>query len=416
MALAALCACAHVAEAPPPPTGARATPRPRSDPPAPPVVRERLRPGETLDGLLARMGLEATRRSEIASALRDHVDLRRLRPGCGVALVQEPGGPLRLAFRTEPEGYLRLQRQAGGAWSVRQAEVPIRVGVEIGGGVVRDSLHQALSGLGRGEELAFAVAEVFQWDIDLMVDPRPGDHVRVVYEVLRLGDAPRDLPPLGDTPLEPGAALGVGRVLAASYSGAVASSDAFWIPATGEGGGDYYDASGDPLRKTFLRSPLHYRRISSGFSHARRNPVTRRVVPHHGVDFAAPTGTPVVATADGRVVAAGWRGALGRCVEIRHPNGFRTIYGHLSRIERGVRRGGQVVQGQVIGFVGATGRATGPHLHYAMKSDGRAVNPLAFRNPPLEPLGPERRPALGVATGRWQPVLAGIRLDTGASS
>lgn len=417
IAALATCACAPRSEAPAPAAspGDRVATAAREQG-SPPARRAVLRAGETLDGLLGRLGLEPGRRSSIAAALAGHLDLRRLRPGAGVAIAAEPGGPQgRVAFRTEPLGYLRLHEQDGG-WSVRRVEVPIRVGVEIGGGVIRDSLYQALEGLGRGNELAFSVAEVFQWDIDLMVDPRPGDHVRVVYEVLRLGEPPSDLPPLGDLPLAAGASLGVGRVLAASYQGKVARTDAFWIPGDSDGNaGDYYDASGDPLRKAFLRSPLNYRRISSRFSHARRNPVTRRVVPHHGVDFAAPTGTPVVATADGRVVAAGWRGALGRCIEIRHPNGFRTIYGHLSRIARGIRRGSRVTQGQVIGRVGATGRATGPHLHYAMKSDGRAVNPLAFRNPPIEPLAPEREPALRVATARWQPVLEGIRLDAGTS-
>ncbi len=387
---------------------------PAADAPAavPQVEREILRRGDTLDAMLARLGIAPDGRAGIVSALRDHIDPRRLRPGVGAALLGDAAtSDGRVSLRYERDSYLRLERNGPG-WSVRRVEVPLRIGVEIDGGVIRDSLHRALAGLGRGTELAIAVSEIFQWEIDLLVDPRPGDHVRVVYEVLRLGKLPADLPPFGDSPLEAGATLGLGRVLAASYEGSRVRSDAFWIHEA-DGSGDYYDAGGEPLRKTFLRSPLNYRRISSGFSRARRNPVTRKVIPHHGVDFAAPAGTPVVATADGRVVFAGWRGPLGRCVELRHPGGFRTLYGHLSRIAKGMRVGARIEQGQLIGNVGATGRATGPHLHYAMKSDGRAVNPLNFRNPPLEPLAPRDRPALDRSMARWLPVLEKVRLVSG---
>jgi murein DD-endopeptidase MepM/ murein hydrolase activator NlpD len=195
-----------------------------------------------------------------------------------------------------------------------------------------------------------------------------------------------------------------GRIVAAAYDGRIAHARAFWVE-NAEGEGSYYDGTGLPLRKTFLKSPLNYRRISSGFSHARRHPITRKVMPHHGVDFAAAPGTPVVATADGRVSSAGWAGALGRTVRLRHGSEYETVYGHLSKIARGVRAGAHVSQNQVIGYVGSSGRATGPHLHYSMLRGGLAINPLRFENPPAQPLPPELLPRLEMAKRRWNPLL-----------
>jgi murein DD-endopeptidase MepM/ murein hydrolase activator NlpD len=159
------------------------------------------------------------------------------------------------------------------------------------------------------------------------------------------------------------------------------------------------------MRKTFLKSPLNYRRISSGFSRARRHPITRRVVPHHGVDFAAARGTPVVAAADGRVISAGWDGPLGRAVRLRHGSEYVTVYGHLKGFANGIRGGSEVHQNQVIGYVGSTGRATGPHLHYTLIHAGRPVDPMRFRNPPVEPLAAELRPRLARAMRVWSPML-----------
>jgi murein DD-endopeptidase MepM/ murein hydrolase activator NlpD len=138
------------------------------------------------------------------------------------------------------------------------------------------------------------------------------------------------------------------------------------------------------------------------------HPVLRKVIPHHGVDFAAPSGTPVVAAADGVITAAGWDGPLGRALRIRHGGDVVTVYGHLSGFARGVAHGAHVRQNQVIGYVGATGRATGPHLHYTMIDRGRPVDPLRFKNPPVEPLSATARPRLEYAMRTWAPLLGGI--------
>jgi murein DD-endopeptidase MepM/ murein hydrolase activator NlpD len=187
----------------------------------------------------------------------------------------------------------------------------------------------------------------------------------------------------------------------------MARSRGFWVEDE-KGVGSYYDDSGRPLRKAFLKSPLNYRRISSGFSRSRKHPVTRKVVPHHGIDFAADPGTPVVATADGKITSAGWDGALGKAVRIKHGSTYETIYGHLQGFAKGIRRGVDIRQNQVIGHVGSTGRATGPHLHYTLRVEGRAINPTTFKNPPAAPLAPELQSRLASNKSNWLPVLQSI--------
>jgi murein DD-endopeptidase MepM/ murein hydrolase activator NlpD len=173
----------------------------------------------------------------------------------------------------------------------------------------------------------------------------------------------------------------------------------------GAQGAGYYDQDGVPLRKAFLRSPLRFTRISSRFSYRRLHPIFKTRRPHLAVDYAAPTGTPVNASADGVVTLAGWWGGLGRAVRLRHANGYETIYGHLSRID--VRRGQRVAQGERIGAVGQTGQATGPHLDYRMKLNGRYVNPLEIQLPPAEPIPQDELAAFAIARDHHLGLLQG---------
>ena len=372
------------------------------------VERLTLGRGGSLATALDRLAVPGEARLPLLEAAGQELDLRRLSPRTGLLAVQNEAGLLRsLAIRTETDRFLRLSVEPGDEGdriSASWIDLPIATAERVERGVVESSVAQALAGAPHGMMLTAEFADVLQWDVDLLVEPRPGDRVRLVYEVRRLGSLPGDLPPFGSETERPGEELSPGRILAASYSGRIASATAYWIEDD-EGGEGYYDAEGRPLRKAFLKSPLNYRRISSGFSNARRHPVTRKVVPHHGVDFAAAPGTPVVATADGRVASAGWDGALGRAVRLRHGSEYVTIYGHLQGIARGVRAGVEIKQNQVIGYVGSTGRATGPHLHYSMVRSGRAINPLRFENPPSEPLPLRLRPRLALAKQKWAPVL-----------
>jgi hypothetical protein len=364
--------------------------------------------GGTLAAALDRLGVPPRLRHPLLEEIGSHIDARRLSPRTGLlARIDEAGDWRDLAVRPEPQRFLRVEigdSPEPVLFSSRWVEMPIEVEIQSVSGVIEDSVAQALADAPDGRVLVPAFADIFQWDVDLLVEPRPGDRVRLVYEVQRMGQLPSGLPEFEGAPSDSGEALGIGRILAASYTGAIARANAFWIEDQG-GQGNYYDVQGRPLRKTFLKSPLNYRRISSRFSRARRNPVTRRVVPHHGVDYAASAGTPVVAAADGRVASAGWDGALGRAVRIRHGSEYVTIYGHLKGFAGGIRRGVEVRQNQVIGYVGSSGRATGPHLHYTVVHGGRPIDPMKMKNPPVEALDPALVPDLRLAVRRWRPLL-----------
>ena len=373
------------------------------------VERSFIGQGGTLAAVCDRVGLDPQLRRLVLDTAGRHLDLRRLSPRTGVSVSRDvTGRAVSLSIRPDPDRFLRLTLPHDDV-ALRAELLPLALEtrVQTVGGVVASSVAQALGHASHSRRLTQAYADIFQWDVDLLVDPRPGDEVKVVYEVETLGDVPADLPGFGDAAVKRGEFVGVGRVLAASYNGANAAATAFWVDGGGTWG-NYYDADGRPLRKNFLRSPLNYRRISSGFSNARRHPVTRRVVAHHGVDFAAASGTPVTATADGRVIRQGWDGALGQAVRLRHGGEYVTVYGHLSGFVRGIAPGVEVLQGQVIGYVGSTGRATGPHLHYTVLKYGRPINPMHMKNPSVDPLEDHMLPWLAESRRQFQPVLEAI--------
>ncbi|HXV77237.1 MAG TPA: M23 family metallopeptidase [Candidatus Polarisedimenticolaceae bacterium] len=365
----------------------------------------------TLAASLDRLDVPVEHRQRLVELASESLELKRLDPRTGLlARIDGEGRWHSLSIRDEPERFLRIE--IGGAagapaYEARRVELPVTTDVRTLSGVIDRSVAQAVAGSPHAVPLVAAFADIFQWDVDLLVEPRKGDRVKIVYELRTLGDPPDDLPEFAGTPREPGEVLAVSRILAASYLGEVAQTHAFWVEGP-DGAGDYYDVDGRPLRKTFLKSPLNYRRISSGFSRARRHPVTRKIVPHHGIDYAAAPGTPVVAAADGRVVSAGWDGALGKAVRIRHGSEYLTVYGHLRAFARGVRRGAEIRQNEVVGYVGSTGRATGPHLHYTMIHRGRPVDPRRIDNPAGEPLDASRFVELELAVRRFA---NGIDLD-----
>jgi murein DD-endopeptidase MepM/ murein hydrolase activator NlpD len=218
----------------------------------------------------------------------------------------------------------------------------------------------------RYDQLALDMADIFTWDVDFNTEVQRGDSFRVAVEALYLD----------------GRFIRYGRILAAEFVNDGRRLEAVFF--SGDSSEGYYRQDGKPLRRAFLRSPLKFTRISSGFSRSRFHPVLGKYRPHLGIDYAAPTGTPVHAAGDGVVTVAGWLGGYGQTVKLRHPNGYETLYGHLSRIL--VKRGQRVTQGMPIGRVGATGLATGPHLDYRMQRAGVYVNPLKIVSPAAEPV------------------------------
>ena len=344
--------------------------------------------GESLAGLLAELGLPAQDRHRISEALARHVEVRRLRPGLRVsALLGEGTSPAALRLDVPGKGQLRLASLQGdwrGDWRAAVASVePRRAEVEI-----RSSVAEALAEAGAPIEVAYRASEVLRWDVDFTRDLRRGDRLSVLYEQLLLDGEP----------------AGVGAVLAVTLENRGRLLEAYRY---GEDG--HYDADGHPLRKMFLRSPLAFStRITSGFSKRRFHPVLKEFRPHWGVDFGAPTGTPVHVTANGVVLSVGWDGGGGRTVKVRHPGGYVTCYLHLSRFAKGLSRGQRVRQNEVVGYVGETGLATAPHLDYRVQHNGRWVNPLSLKSVPAEPLS---RSAM-VAFRAWREQLR-LALRTG---
>lgn len=339
-----------------------------------PPVELTLGRGETLDVLLGRLGLDPTQCAEVAAAFRAHCDLRRLRPGDALTAEMGPGDrPERLELAVHDRGRVVAERDGEGAWEGRFEAFVEERRLRHVEGTLESSLTEAISGAGAPVSLAYAMADVLQWDLDFNRDLRRGDRFQVLYEEVFLDGRPH----------------GIGDVLALRYD-----NDGHVLEAYRYGDEPaYYDAEGRPLQKMFLRSPLPFSRITSRFSNRRFHPVLKVYRPHYGVDYGAPVGTAARTTARGTVVFAGWSGGGGNTVKIRHANGYLTAYLHLSRFAKGIRPGARVAQGDVIGYVGATGLATGPHLDYRVQKDGRWIDPLRLNNVEAEPLSEDELPA-----------------------
>lgn len=329
--------------------------------------------GETLQGVLAEMGLEAAESHAVIVAFREHCNLRRLRPGDALAAYLGAGDlPASFELAVSDRGRVKVERTDEG-WKGRLEEfVEERRVRSVRGRLEDGALTIAVVRAGAPAALAYAMADVLQWDLDFNRDLRRGDRFEVLYEEVFLDGRPS----------------GLGDVLALAYEnrGQILEAYRYGDEAA------YYDADGRPLQKMFLRSPLPFSRVTSRFSHRRYHPVLKSYRPHYGVDYGAPVGTPVRTTARGTVVSAGWNGGGGRMVKIRHANGYLTAYLHLSRIASGVRPGARVAQGDVVGYVGATGLATGPHLDYRVQRNGRWIDPLGLDNVEAEPLASSELP------------------------
>jgi murein DD-endopeptidase MepM/ murein hydrolase activator NlpD len=321
---------------------------------------------------LVKAGASGDEADALIAALEGLVDFRHGQPEHEFVFERDSGHVLRgFEYRAGVTDRFRANRQASGIFAGARVEIDIERRRVAKGGYVSDSLGHALEGLGLKSNLAGVFVEAFEGKIDFKKDVRAGDSFRVILE---------------EEYVE-GQLHGYGKVQALQYTGARAGDAfAFWFEPTTAESGDFYDANGRALHGGWLRTPLRYDHISSGYNLRRRHPILKRIVPHHGIDYAAPPGTTVWAAADGLVTFAGARGANGNLVSIKHGNGYETYYAHLLRTSRGITRGARVKQRQPIGAVGSTGRSTGPHLHFALKRAGRFIDPAAQLNGPGKPL------------------------------
>ncbi|HOT97869.1 MAG TPA: M23 family metallopeptidase [bacterium] len=337
------------------------------------------RHGETLEKVLLRDLYDRVLTRELVTTFARVFDVRKIRGERGYSILTDSLGTVHgFEYYPEEDKTIRVVRDSLGVLQPHVVQLPLIRKIFTLSGEVKTTLYDAVRQMGESDELIIAFSDLFQWDIDFFVDPQPGDEFRMVYEADYVRDPSRP-DSLGDF-------IRYGRVLSGQYrcSGVLRSAIFY---QQGEQPG-YYDLEGRSFQKTFLKSPLNYRRISSLFSGGRRHPILKIVRPHYGVDFVAAAGTPVSAAADGTVLEMGYEGGgLGNFIKIRHKNPrFVTVYGHLSGFAAGLTAGKMVAQRDVIGYVGRTGLATGPHLHYCFYENGRPVNPLKIKNSSGDPI------------------------------
>ena len=345
-----------------------------------------IRSGQTL-GQVLESEIGYSEGQALLMAFREHASPRRIRANTAVTLRYVGDDELRgVDVELNPDETVRLTRQ-GTVWLSDLVPTPVYTDTVFFAGEIEQSLWYSLVQNDALEDMPLQdrsllvdhLDRVFQWQLDFSRQVQRGDYYRVAFE--------RNHRPDGS--------MKSGHIVAAEFVNVGTSFHAIWFDPNEDGAGSYYDLDGKSVRRSFLLKPLEFRRISSAFNPNRRHPVLNTVRAHRGVDYAADAGTPIMATANGVVIRRGPNGGLGNAVEIQHANGFVTRYGHMSGFARGLSVGDRVAQGEVIGYVGMTGLATGNHLHYEMIRNGRHVDPLSVDIPAGDPVPSDR-------LGQWE--------------
>jgi murein DD-endopeptidase MepM/ murein hydrolase activator NlpD len=358
-------------EKPLPPPQAVTTPKPETPPLI--VYKEILRPGATMGEVLSNYRFTPSDIQSLYDQVKPVFDLRRVKAGQPLRLYAGPNGKIvRLEYDIDELNSLEMNR-TDGRFEAALKVYPVETKIDLIGGAIEENPIFAFNQLGEGDILALSFAELFAWDVDFYVDLRAGDTFKVIFEKKYLQ----------------GKYVGYGSILAAELTnqGRVFQAFLFIPPDTQRP--QYYDAEGKSLKKEFIKSPIKWARISSRFSRSRLHPINKVYQAHYGVDYAAPIGTPIQATADGTVTFAAWNGASGRMVKIRHKNAYETMYLHLMSFGPGIRVGARVKSGDIVGYVGSSGETTGPHLDYRITLRGSYFNPLSYRFKAIEPLKEE---------------------------
>lgn len=324
---------------------------------------------QTIAQALYGLALDATEVQAVVKVLGNVFSFRRARPGDQIRLerLEGQGGIQRITYRQGPAQEWMVQRAPDGRLAAEKRPVKLETHLARVDVTLESSLYESLQKAGEDPSLAVAAADVLAWDVDFYRDIQRGDRMKMLVEKVYAD----------------GKLLRYGEILAAEYLGSTVGRKRLFRYTDPTGQASYYDDQGNSVRRGFLKSPLKYAHITSGFG-MRFHPVLQYMRAHQGVDYGAPTGTPVWAVSDGVVKAAGWQGGCGKAVTLHHRNGLDTVYCHLSAIA--VRAGSHVNQKQVIGAVGQTGLASGPHLHFAVKRDGAFLNPLTVKLPREAPL------------------------------
>lgn len=334
--------------------------------------------GDTLASILVRLGIDDREAFEfIRTSSVTQPIARQLRPGKSIsARTNSNGELLSLYFPVSGKDSWIVVSRGNQGISAEEQTIALESRTTMAGGEIRYSLFGATDAADIPDAIATQLAEIFSGDIDFHRDLRKGDRFNIVYETL----------------YQRGQPVRSGRILAAEFTNDRTTYQAFWHAANG-GKGGYYNAEGKSLRKAFLRSPLEFSRVTSGFTSSRFHPVLQTWRAHKGVDYGAPTGTRIRSVADGTVEFAGRQGGYGNLLIIRHQGTYSTAYGHLNGFAPGIKKGARVAQGDTIGYVGQTGLASGPHLHYEFRIRNQQVNPLSVTLPTTVPLDPAQLPS-----------------------
>lgn len=337
------------------------------------IQEYQVEPGDTFGTILESFAISDSDVNRMLAASQEVYDFTKIKTGQLLKVIFVQNAFAAMEYIVTDHQVVTIEKTDEN-FLVETSDIKYDVTPAVAEAIITSSLFLNASSAGLEDKTIMELAEIFGWDIDFATDIREGDSFRVLYEKRYLdGDQAKP-----------------GKILAARFEN---QGETYWAVAYEDASGNvkYYDQNGNSLARQFLKSPLTYKYISTQYTNSRINPVTKTVDTHKAIDYAAPSGTPIVASADGVVAYADWKGGYGIDVEINHEGSYRTLYAHLSRIAKGIKNGVEVKQGQVIGYVGSTGISTGPHLHFAMYRNGNPLNPLTAELPPGEAIGSESK-------------------------
>jgi murein DD-endopeptidase MepM/ murein hydrolase activator NlpD len=336
------------------------------------IVKYEIKSGDTLSTVLGLQGITEDA-NQIIDASKGVYDFTKIKAGQILKFVFVEKAFASMEYAVTDNKVITVEKTDNG-FEATENDIKYDINPTTVAGSINSSLFEDASAVGLQDKTIMELADVFGWDIDFTADIRQGDSFKVIYEQRSLN----------------GEAAKPGKILGAWFEN---QGQKYWAILYKDSSGKekYYDLDGNSVARQFLKSSLDYKYISTQYTNQRVNPVTKKLDTHKAIDFAAPSGTPVVAAADGTVVYADWKGGYGIDVEIQHENSYKTLNAHLSKIAKGIKNGVTVEQGQIIGYVGSTGQSTGPHLHFAMYKGGTPINPLTAELPKGEPVRESER-------------------------
>lgn len=357
---------------------------------SPIIIKKEILTGSTFSVMAREAGIAVETASKLLDGAKEIYDLADIAAGKDLVFIYngETGKLKEMQYDIDKDFQLILKdvsTTTGELWQAKKSDISYTVETAIAKGIIENSLYKSVISQGLDKRLALALAEMFAWQIDFAGEIQNGDSFKVIYEK-KYRDSVYDHP---------------GKILAAEFinEGKLFQGVYFQGEKTQEG---YYDENGNSLQKVFLKAPLQYKYISSGYTYRRFNPILNEYTKHRGIDYAASQGTPAVTVGDGIVVQAGWNGHLGIAVKVRHNETYSTVYGHFMSLAKGTHVGARVKQGQIVGYVGSTGLSTGPHLHYEMHKFGALINPFTEKIPAGEPIEEKDKEEFGKLKEKYQ--------------